>query len=159
MCNHFKKIVLYSEKMRVVIQRVSRASVKVKNKVVGKIGQGLVVLLAVGEGDREKEAEKLAEKIIQMRIFENEKSHFDRSLLDVGGEILVVPQFTLFADTTKGRRPYFGQAAKPGIAERLFKKFIATLKEKGIKVEKGIFGAKMKVLLINDGPVTIILES
>ena len=145
--------------MRTVIQRVSRASVKVKNKIIGRIGRGLVVLLGVGEGDTEKNWQKLAEKIIQMRIFENKGGHFDKSLLDVGGEVLVVPQFTLFADTSKGRRPFFGQAAKPGIAEKLFEKFTEILKEKGVKVEKGQFGAKMEVELVNDGPVTIILDS
>lgn len=146
-------------KMRAVIQRVNQASVKVKNKAVGQIGPGLMVLLGVGEGDGEKEAQILVDKITNMRIFENEKSHFDKSLLEVEGEMLVVPQFTLYADTSKGRRPYFGQAAKPGIAKKLFEKFVEILKEKGIRVEKGRFGAKMEVELTNDGPVTIILDS
>ena len=150
--------------MRVVIQRVKKASVKVDNKVIGKIGQGLVILLGVGKGDENikyqiSNIKKLTEKIVNLRIFENKGSHFDKSLLDVRGEVLVVPQFTLYADTSKGRRPYFGQAAKPGIAKKLFEKFVEILKEKGVKVEKGLFGAKMEVELVNDGPVTIILES
>ncbi len=145
--------------MRVVIQRVKKASVKIDKKIVGQIGRGLVVLLGVGEGDKESDAEFLVEKIINLRIFETKNSYFDQSLLDVGGEILVVPQFTLFADTAKGRRPFFGGAAKPAVAEPLFEKFIEILKEKGVKVEKGLFGAKMEVELVNDGPVTIILES
>lgn len=145
--------------MRVVIQRVKKASVKVDNKVIGKIGQGLVILLGVGEGDKEGGVRFLVEKIVNLRIFPNKNSHFDKSLLDVRGEVLVVPQFTLYADTSKGRRPYFGQAAKPGIAKKLFEKFVEILKEKKVKVEKGQFGAKMEVELVNDGPVTIILES
>ena len=145
--------------MRIIIQRVKKASVKVGNKTIGRIGKGFLVLLGVGEGDTEKEAEKLVDKIIQMRIFESEKSSFDKSLLDVGGEVLVVPQFTLYADTSKGRRPFFVEAAKPALAEKLFEKFVEILKEKGIRVEKGQFGAKMEVELINDGPVTIILDS
>jgi D-tyrosyl-tRNA(Tyr) deacylase len=145
--------------MRVVIQRVKKANVKVKGKIVGKIGQGLVILLGVGKDDTEENAQELAEKIINLRIFETKKSYFDRSLLDVGGKVLVVPQFTLFADTSKGRRPFFGGAAKPPIAKPLFEKFVEILKEKSIKVEKGQFGAKMEVELINDGPVTIILDT
>jgi len=145
--------------MKTVIQRVSQAKVTVNNKIIGQIGRGLLVLLAIGENDTEKEAEFLAEKIIQMRIFENKKGVFDKSLLDVRGEILVVPQFTLYADCSKGRRPYFGRAAKPKIAKPLFEKFIAILKNKNIQVESGQFGAKMEVELINDGPVTIILDS
>lgn len=145
--------------MRIVIQRVKKARVKVNKESVSEIGKGLLVLLGVGEGDKESEARFLVDKIINLRIFPNEDSHFDKSLLEIGGEVLVVPQFTLYADTSKGRRPYFGQAAKPEVAKVLFEKFVEILKEKGIKVEKGKFGAKMEVELINDGPVTIILES
>jgi len=150
--------------MRLVIQRVKKASVKVDGKIVGQVGQGLVVFLGVGKKDKKIKNEKLkmknfAEKIINLRIFEAKNSYFDKSLLDIAGEVLVVPQFTLYADTSKGRRPYFGSAAKPKIAKPLFEKFVEILKEKGVKVEKGQFGAKMEVELINDGPVTIILDS
>lgn len=145
--------------MRTVIQRVKRARVKVEGKIVARIGQGLVVLLGVGEGNKEKDAWDLVNKIINLRIFSNKNGHFDKTLLEVRGEVLVVPQFTLYADTSRGRRPFFGEAAKPEIAEILFEKFVKILKEKKIKVEKGQFGAKMEVELVNDGPVTIILES
>jgi len=142
------------------------------DQVVGEIGAGLVVFLGIGEKDvksqksrqrrgspKAAKVKSLAEKIINLRIFENQDNKFDKSLLDIGGEVLVVPQFTLYADTSKGRRPYFGEAAKPGIAEPLFEKFVELLRKKEIKVEKGKFGAKMEVTVINDGPVTIILES
>lgn len=145
--------------MRAVIQRVKKASVKVNNKIIGRIDQGLVVLLGVGKKDTEKEVSILVDKLSQLRLFVNKENKFDKSLLDIAGEVLVVPQFTLYADTSKGRRPYFGSAAKPKIAKPLFEKFVEILKEKGVKVEKGQFGAKMEVELINDGPVTIILES
>lgn len=144
--------------MRAVIQRVKKARVGVEGKTIGKIGPGLVVLLGVGENDAEKDAQFLADKIINLRVFETKKSYFDQSLLDVGGEILVVPQFTLFADTSKGRRPFFGEAAKPEIAKPIFEKFVAELKKTNLKVEIGLFGAKMEVELVNDGPVTIILD-
>ena len=145
--------------MKLVIQRVKKASVKVNNKIIGRIDQGLVVLLGVGKKDTEKEVSILVDKLSQLRLFVNKENKFDKSLLDIAGEVLVVPQFTLYADTSKGRRPYFGSAAKPKIAKPLFEKFVEILKEKGVKVEKGQFGAKMEVELINDGPVTIILES
>lgn len=144
--------------MKVFIQRVSGASVKVKNNLIGQIGQGLVVFLGVGVGDSEKEIEPMVKKILNLRIFENENEKFDKSILDIKGKILVVPQFTLFADCSKGNRPYFGEAAKPEIAKPIFEKFVQELKKSGLKVETGIFGAKMEVELINDGPVTIILE-
>jgi D-tyrosyl-tRNA(Tyr) deacylase len=123
-----------------------------------------VVLLGVGEGDTKIKNEKLkmknfAKQIVNMRIFPDKNFHFDKSLLDVGGEILVVPQFTLYADTSKGRRPYFGQAAKPEVAERLFDYFVDCLKETGLKVKTGKFGVMMVVEILNDGPVTIILDS
>ncbi|MBL7150794.1 D-tyrosyl-tRNA(Tyr) deacylase [Candidatus Microgenomates bacterium] len=145
--------------MKLVIQRVKKASVKVNNKIIGRIDQGLVVLLGIVEKDAEKEVRILVDKLSQLRLFVNKENKFDKSLLDIAGEVLVVPQFTLYADTSKGRRPYFGSAAKPKIAKPLFEKFVEILKEKGVKVEKGQFGAKMEVELINDGPVTIILES
>lgn len=147
--------------MRAVIQRVKKARVEVENKIVGKIGLGLVVLLGVGEEDSEKlkaKSEKLAEKILNLRIFGDEKDKINLSVLDIKGEILVIPQFTLYADCSKGNRPYFGGAAKPKIAKLIFEKFVAELKKSGSKVEKGIFGAKMEVELVNDGPVTIVLD-
>lgn len=146
--------------MRVVVQRVKKASVKVDNKIVGQIANGLLLFLGVGPFDKAQgEVKKLASKILNLRIFGDKNDKMNLSLLDIKGEILVIPQFTLFADCSKGNRPYFGEAAKPEIAERLFEKFIVELKKAGLKVEKGEFGAKMEVELVNDGPVTIILES
>jgi len=146
--------------MRVVVQRVKKASVKVDNKIVGQIGNGLLLFIGVGPFDKAQgEVKKLASKILNLRIFGDKNDKMNLSLLDIKGEILVIPQFTLFADCSKGNRPYFGEAAKPEIAEPLFKKFIVELKKSGLKVEKGEFGAKMEVELVNDGPVTIILES
>lgn len=148
--------------MKVVIQRVKKASVSVEDKIIGQIGFGLVVLLGVGEKDSEKvkvKNEELAEKILNLRIFGDKKDKMNLSVLDIEGEILVAPQFTLFADCSKGNRPYFGQAAKPEIAKPIFEKFVEELKKSGLKVEKGLFSAKMEVELINDGPVTIILET
>jgi len=145
--------------MRVVVQRVKKASVKVDNKIVGQIGNGLLLFIGVGPFDKAQgEVKKLASKILNLRIFGDKNDKMNLSLLDIKGEILVIPQFTLFADCSKGNRPYFGEAAKPEIAEPLFKKFIVELKKSGLKVEKGEFGAKMEVELVNDGPVTIILD-
>ncbi|MFH1840944.1 MAG: D-aminoacyl-tRNA deacylase [Candidatus Shapirobacteria bacterium] len=144
--------------MKLVIQRVKRAKVTVKNKTVGKIGRGLVVLVGVKIGDGGEVIEKMAEKVLKMRIFENQDNKFDQSIEDVKGEILVVPQFTLYAEL-EGRRPYFGEAAKPEIAKPLFKKLIMELKRSGLKIESGVFGAKMEVELVNNGPVTIIAEA
>lgn len=144
--------------MRIVIQRVKEARVTVGNKIVGQINQGLLVFLGVGEGDTGKKISPLVKKLIGLRIFENEQENFDKSVLDIKGEILVVPQFTLFADCSKGNRPYFGEAAKPEIAKPLLEKFVEELKKSGLKVETGVFGAKMEVELINNGPVTINLE-
>ena len=145
--------------MRLVIQRVSRASVKVKNKTVGQIDRGLLVFLGVGERDNEKQIAPLAKKIIRLRIFENEKNKFDLSLLDINGEVLVIPQFTLFADCSKGNRPFFGTAAPPAIAKPLFEKLVVELKKLGLKVEKGEFGAKMEIMAGITLPPTIILDS
>jgi D-aminoacyl-tRNA deacylase len=143
--------------MRVVIQRVNQASVKVEGKIVGEISRGLLLLVGLGEGDDEKILTPTANKILNMRIFPNEKGNFDKSVIDVAGGILLVPQFTLFADTSKGRRPEFFKALKPELAEPLFQKFVELFRNTGIKTEQGIFGADMKVTLENDGPVTIIL--
>lgn len=145
--------------MRVVIQRVNKATVRVDSKTIGRIGRGLVIFLAVKTGDGEEGIGKLAEKILKMRIFENAEEKFDQSILNIKGEILVIPQFTLYADCSDGNRPFFGQSARPETAEPLFEKFVAELKKSGLRVEKGRFGAKMEVELINSGPVTIILDS
>jgi len=150
--------------MRAVIQRVKEARVKVGEKTVGQIEAGLLVLLGVGETDEKIKDEKLkienfARKILDLRIFSDKQGKMNLSVLDVKGEILVVPQFTLYADCSKGNRPYFGQAAKPEIAKPFFQKFVEELKKSNLRVESGIFGAKMEVELINDGPVTLILDT
>jgi D-tyrosyl-tRNA(Tyr) deacylase len=139
--------------MRAVIQRVSRAS----STPGGSIGPGLCVLVGVGEGDGEAAANRLAEKIARLRIFENEEGKVDRSLLDTGGEALVVSQFTLLADTAKGNRPSFSGAARPEVAEPVYERFVQALRDLGIHVETGAFGARMAVELVNDGPVTIVI--
>jgi D-aminoacyl-tRNA deacylase len=144
--------------MRAVLQRVRDASVKVDGAVVGMCGRGLVVLLGVAEGDDDASAERLAEKVARLRIFENEDGRFDRSLLDTGGEALVVSQFTLIADTRKGNRPSFTAAAPPDVAEALYERFCRALEEEGVRVARGVFGARMQVSLVNDGPVTIVLD-
>jgi D-aminoacyl-tRNA deacylase len=144
--------------MRAVIQRVSSARVVVGDETVGEIGRGFCVLLGVARDDGEADAERLAGRIARLRIFENEEGRFDRSLLDVGGEALVVSQFTLIADTEKGNRPSFAAAAPPDQAEPLYERFCATLREVGVQVATGRFGARMAVGIVNDGPVTIILD-
>jgi D-aminoacyl-tRNA deacylase len=143
--------------MRAVCQRVSEARVRVDGVVVGEIGTGLCVLLGVARGDSPEEAERLAAKIARLRVFPDVEGRFDRSLVDVGGAALVVSQFTLLADTAKGNRPSFTEAAPPEEAEPLYERFCASLGEGGIPVEQGVFGAKMAVELVNDGPVTILL--
>jgi D-aminoacyl-tRNA deacylase len=140
--------------MRAVVQRVSRASCSPG----GAIGPGLCILLGVAEGDDERAAVRLAEKVARLRIFENDDGKFDRSLLETGGAALVVSQFTLLADTTKGNRPSFSGAARPEAAEPLYERFAQALRELGVEVATGVFGARMAVELVNDGPVTIILE-
>ena len=141
--------------MRAVVQRVSRAS----STPGGAIGPGLCVLVGIGEGDDELAAVRLAEKIARLRIFENDEGKFDRSLLDTGGEALVVSQFTLLADTRKGNRPSFTEAAPPDVAAQLVDRFVESLRNHGIRVETGVFGARMEVELVNDGPVTIVVEA
>jgi D-tyrosyl-tRNA(Tyr) deacylase len=136
------------------VQRVARAQVTPG----GAIGPGLCVLLGVGEADGEAEADRLAGKVARLRIFENEQGKFDRSLLDVGGAALVVSQFTLIADTSKGNRPSFAGAARPERAEPLYECFCAALEAEGVQVARGVFGARMAVEIVNDGPVTIVLE-
>lgn len=145
--------------MRAVVQRVREASVTVEGRVVGTCGVGLVVLLGIAEGDGEEAARRLAAKIARLRVFENEGGRFDRSLVDVGGEALVVSQFTLIADTGKGNRPSFTEAAAPDEAEPLYERFCAALEDEGLRVGRGVFGARMAVALVNDGPVTIVLET
>ena len=141
-----------------MVQRVSSASVRVDGDVVGAIGRGLLVLLGVGHDDTSDNATRLAAKIASLRIFPDEAGRFDRSLLDVGGDALVVSQFTLLADTRKGNRPSFTDAARPEQAEALVEAFAEALRVAGAHVETGVFGAKMEVELVNDGPVTIVLE-
>ena len=145
--------------MRAVIQRVREASVTVDESVVGATGPGVVVLLGVARGDGEDEARRLAGKVARLRIFENEQGRFDRSLLDVQGEALVVSQFTLIANTQKGNRPSFTDAADPTEAEPLYETFCDVLASEGVSVSRGVFGARMAVALVNDGPVTIVLEA
>jgi D-tyrosyl-tRNA(Tyr) deacylase len=144
--------------VRAVVQRVREARVLVDDEPVGAIGAGLCVLLGVAREDDEAAAGRLAGKVARLRVFENEEGKFDRSLLDVGGAALVVSQFTLIADTAKGNRPSFSGAAPPEEAERLYEAFCAALRETGIRVETGRFGARMAVELVNDGPVTIVLD-
>jgi D-tyrosyl-tRNA(Tyr) deacylase len=144
--------------MRAVCQRVTRARVVVAGETVGAIERGLVVLLGVARDDGAATAERLAGKVARLRIFEDDDGKFARSLLDVGGAALVVSQFTLIADTSKGNRPSFTDAAAPGQAEPLYERFCAALTGEGAAVERGVFGARMEVELVNDGPVTIVLE-
>lgn len=145
--------------MRAVVQRVKEAQVTVNHETVGKIGPGLLILLGVGGEDTPRQAEQMAEKVANLRILADAQGKFNHSLLETGGQALVVSQFTLYADTRKGRRPSFVQAAPPEVAEPLVEHFAAALVGLGIKVASGEFGAMMDVHLINDGPVTIILDS
>ncbi|MEC2076745.1 D-aminoacyl-tRNA deacylase [Metabacillus fastidiosus] len=145
--------------MKVVVQRAKDASVKVNEEIVGEIRQGLVILVGITHEDKEEDAEFLADKIANLRIFEDEEGKMNLSLLDVGGEVLSVSQFTLYGDCKKGRRPNFMAAAKPDDALILYEYFNKKLREKGIAVETGKFGAMMDVQLTNVGPVTFIIES
>ena len=145
--------------MRVVLQRVSHASVTVEEKVIGQIQRGFLLLVGVTHDDAMEDMEYLVRKIVQMRIFEDEEGKLNRSIQDVGGEILSVSQFTLYADTKKGNRPSFSKAAPGDVALEMFEQFNGLLRETGIPVETGQFGADMKVELLNDGPVTILLDS
>ncbi len=145
--------------MRCVVQRVSHAAVKVNDKVVGKIRTGLLALIGIGSEDSKQDIEWLAEKIIGLRIFEDNEGKMNLSLVDVKGELLLVSQFTLFGDCRKGKRPSFSDAAPPGIAKTLFDELVNTIRLKGIIVETGEFQTNMEVELINQGPVTILLDS
>ena len=143
--------------MRAVCQRVSRAEVRVGAEVIGRIGRGLAILLGVARADNAADADRLAARVARLRIFPDDDGRFDRSLLDVGGGALVVSQFTLIADTTKGNRPSFADAAPPEQAVPVYERFCASLADLGVAVERGSFGAVMAVELVNDGPVTIVL--
>lgn len=145
--------------MRAVVQRVRNASVTVDNTIVGKISGGLLVFLGVGEGDDESDLTYLIDKIIGLRIFQDDNDKMNLSLLDIEGELLVISQFTLYGDVRKGKRPSFTKSAHPEIGETLYKEFLSRVKNSGLKVESGIFGAHMDVELLNDGPVTILLDS
>jgi len=144
--------------MRILLQRVSHASVSVGDQTIAQIGPGLVLMVGVGPSDQAEQARYLAEKIAHLRIFEDQEGKMNRSLLDVGGEAIVVSQFTLFADTRKGRRPSFTSAAQPQIAQPLVDQFADFLTQLGIPTQSGKFGAHMLVDIANDGPVTMILE-
>ncbi len=145
--------------MRAVVQRVVFADVTVAGNTTGTIDQGLMVLLGVGEGDDEKDAEYMAEKVCGLRIFEDADDKMNLSVQDVGGDILAVSQFTLYGDVRKGKRPSFSTAARPEEANRLYRCFIDCCKSRGVRVEEGIFQADMLVMIHNDGPVTILLDS
>ena len=145
--------------MKILLQRVIGASVSVADEVVGRIGRGLVVLVGVANEDIEKDAHYLAQKTVSLRIFSDEAGRFNLSAQDIKGELLVVSQFTLLADTKKGRRPNFVEAAPPAQAERLFERFVAEIRASGLKVETGCFQQYMQVEIHNDGPVTILLDS
>ena len=144
--------------MRALIQRVTYAKVTANGKVTAEIGKGFVILLGVGTGDNSSRAETLAEKTANLRVFEDDAGKMNLSLLEVGGEAIVVSQFTLYADTSRGRRPSFVPAAAPAIASPLVDLFAQLLRQKGIPTGQGVFGAEMKVEIHNDGPVTILLE-
>lgn len=145
--------------MRAVIQRVEQASVSVEGEIRGQIGAGLLVLIGVEEGDGDADFRYIAEKAPNLRVFEDEQGKMNRSLLDVGGEVLAVSQFTLLGDARGGRRPSFITAARPETADPMYERLVADWRARGIRVETGVFGAHMKVSLVNDGPVTILLDS
>lgn len=145
--------------MKAIVQRVKKANVSIEGKVKAEIKKGFLVLIGIGQEDKEEQARKMAGQISQLRIMKDNEGRMNLSLLDIEGEVLVVSQFTLYADTNKGRRPGFSEAAKPDKAERVYDKFVQELKNTGVKVKTGEFGAYMEVFLINDGPVTLILES
>jgi D-tyrosyl-tRNA(Tyr) deacylase len=144
--------------VRVVLQRVSNASVCVDGEIIGEIGTGLLALVGIGHGDSDAEARWLADKTAELRIFEDERGKMNRSLIDIGGSALVVSQFTLLGDCRKGRRPAFTAAAEPERAHQLYDQYADLIAQRGIEVARGRFAADMKVALVNDGPVTLILE-
>ena len=144
--------------MRVVLQRVSSASVRVDGNVIGDIGPGLVLLIGIHRNDTDEDMHYVMDKCVHLRIFSDETGKMNHSVLDMGGELLVVSQFTLYGDTRKGRRPGFDQAGRPDMAEPLYERAVARLRDHGLQVATGRFGANMQVDLINDGPVTLIIE-
>ena len=145
--------------MRAVLQGCTHGSVTIDGKIVGEIQQGFVLLLGIQTGDTEKECDYLLDKVLRLRVFEDEAGKLNRSLLDIGGELLVVSQFTLYADCKKGRRPSFLAAARPEEAIPLYERFLAKGREQGVSVQSGVFGADMMVSIENDGPVTILLDT
>lgn len=145
--------------MRAVIQRVEKASVSVEGEIRGQIGAGFLALIGVEEGDGDADFKYIADKVPNLRVFEDEQGKMNRSLLDVGGEVLAVSQFTLLGDARGGRRPSFITAARPETADPMYERLVADWRARGIRVETGVFGAHMKVSLVNDGPVTILLDS
>jgi D-aminoacyl-tRNA deacylase len=145
--------------VRLLLQRVTSAEVRVNGRAIGSIGAGLVALVGVGQADNESVADAMAAKVLDLRIFRDAEGKTNLSLLEVGGEVLAVSQFTLFADTRKGRRPSFLGAAAPELGERLYERFAAAVESRGVRVARGVFGAEMEVELVNDGPMTIWLDS
>lgn len=145
--------------MKALLQRVTEAKVVVNDEIIGQISQGWLVLLGVGQGDSEAEVEKLVDKILGLRLFSDAEGKFNLSIQDISGEILIISQFTLFADCRRGRRPGFTNAAPPDLAKALYESFINAMRRSGIRVQTGSFGADMKVSLTNDGPVTVMLDS
>ena len=145
--------------MRVCLQRVSEASVHVGGEEVGKIEQGVLVLVGIGQEDTSREVKQLVDKIVNLRIFVDEQQKMNLSLLDVGGQVLVISPFTLWGDCRKGRRPSFVEAAAPELAEPLYEEFVEEVRSRGVTTETGRFGAMMQVSLVNDGPVTLVIES
>lgn len=145
--------------MKLVLQRVSQGSVRVDGRVVGSIDRGLVVLVGVGQGDNEQIVQRMVDKLLGLRIFPDQAGKMNRSVMEVGGGILLISQFTLYADCRKGRRPAFTSAAPPAEAEHFYRDCIERIRRHGVRTEAGIFAADMKVSLINDGPVTIVLDS
>jgi len=146
-------------RLKALIQRVSSGAVSVEGQTVGEIGAGLVVLVGVGRGDGEAQAAKLADKITRLRIFDDKSGRMDRSLVDTGGSALCVSQFTLYGDTRRGLRPSFTEAADSAEGERLYERFCDELEARGVPVAKGVFGARMSVRLVNEGPVTLLIEA
>ncbi|HIS41315.1 MAG TPA: D-tyrosyl-tRNA(Tyr) deacylase [Candidatus Limiplasma pullicola] len=145
--------------MRAVIQRVEKASVSVEGEIRGQVGAGFLVLIGVEEGDGDADFKYIADKVPNLRVFEDDQGKMNRSLMDVGGEVLAVSQFTLLGDARGGRRPSFIAAARPETADPMYERLVAEWRARGIRVETGVFGAHMKVALVNDGPVTILLDS